>query len=338
MKQLATGVLYIDLKKAFDTIDNAILLRKLANYGLDLGSLRFFASYLGNRSQKCYVNGVLSSASKLRCGVPQGSILGPLFFLIYISDLPNCLNTACTKMFADDTNITISGSSLADLEQKTNLELLNLHCWLTANKLSLKVAKTEFVVIGSRQKILAESHKEIKIKLEDQVISKVDHAKSLGLIIDNQLSWSNHVNDLCKKVTSAIGALRRIRALISQSTAVLIYNSLIQPHFDYCSLVWDGLSDQLSDKLQKLQNRAATVILKANYGTTIGVKIVETLLSFRVDLKLGAKMAPSPAPPGQCCVFLFSTSLVDSGTTLIRVGEGGVSRKRTFWTSFLCKQ
>ena len=92
--------------------------------------------------------------------------------------------------------------------------------------------------------------------------------KSLGLIIDNRLSWSNHVNELCKKVTSAIGALRRIRPLISQSTAVLVYNSLIQPHFDYCSLVWDGLSDQLSDKLQKLQNRAARVILKANYGTS----------------------------------------------------------------------
>ena len=125
------------------------------------------------------------------------------------------------KMFADDTTITISGSSLADLRRETNLELLNLHCWLRANKLSLNVAKTEFMVIGSRQKLLAESHNEINIKLEDQVISNVDHAKSLGFIIDNRLSWSNHVNELCKKVTSAIGALRRIRPLISQSTAVL---------------------------------------------------------------------------------------------------------------------
>ena len=86
------------------------------------------------------------------------------------------------------------------------------------------------MVIGFRQKLFAESHNEINIKLEDQVISKVDHAKSLGLIIDNRLSWSNHVNELCKKVTSAIGALRRIRPLISQSTAVLVYNTLIQPH------------------------------------------------------------------------------------------------------------
>ena len=119
------------------------------------------------------------------------------------------------------------------------------------------------MVIGSRQTLIKESHNEINIKLEDQVTSKVDHAKSLGLIIDNRRSWPNHVNELRKKVTSDIGALRRIRPLISQSTAVLVFNSLI-PHFDYCSLVWDCLSDQLSYKLQKLQNRAARVILKAN--------------------------------------------------------------------------
>ena len=137
-------------------------------------------------------------------------------------------------MFADDTNMTISGSSLDDLEQETNLELVNLHCWLKANKLSLNVTKTEFMVIGSRQKLFAESHDEINIRLEDQIIRKVYHAKSSGLIIDNRLSCSNHVNELCMKVTSAIGTLRRIRPLISQSrssTAVLVYNFLIQPLF-----------------------------------------------------------------------------------------------------------
>ena len=95
------------LEKAFDTIDHEIILRKLANYEVDPNALRFFASYLCNRSQKCTVNGALSSASKLTCEVLQGSILGPLFFLIYINDLPNCLDISCAKMFADDTNITV---------------------------------------------------------------------------------------------------------------------------------------------------------------------------------------------------------------------------------------
>ena len=260
---LLNGVLFIDLKKAFDTIDHEIILRKLANYGVDQSALRFFASYLCNRSQKCSVNGALSRASKLTYVVPQGSILGPLLFLIYINDLPNCLDISCAKMFADDTNITVPGCTFAELEQATNSELNNLYNWLKANKLSLNIAKTEFMVISTRQKFLAENCSEINIQLDSHSISRVEHTKSLGLNIDDRLSWSNHIKDL-KKISSAIGALRRIRPLISQSTAVQIYNALIQPHFDYCAPVWDGLNSYLCEKLQKLQNRAARVILQVN--------------------------------------------------------------------------
>ena len=135
------GVLFIDLKKAFEKIDHEIILRKLANYEVDQSALRFFASYLCNRSQKCSVNGALSSTSKLTCGVPQRSILGPLLFLICINDLPNCLDVSCAKMFAHDTDITIPGCTFAELEQATNSELINLYSWLKANKLSLNIAR-----------------------------------------------------------------------------------------------------------------------------------------------------------------------------------------------------
>ena len=120
------------------------------------------------------------------------------------------------------------------------------------------------MVISTRQKFLAENCSEINIQLDGHPISRVEHTKSLGLNIDDRLSRSNHIKDLCKKISSAIGALRRIRPLISQSTAVQIYNALIQPHFDYCVPVWDRLSVYLCEKLQKLQNRAARVILQAN--------------------------------------------------------------------------
>ena len=114
---LLNGVLFIDLKKAFDTIDHEITWRKLTNYGVDQSALRYFASYLCNRSQKCSVNGALSDASKLTCGVPLESILGPLLFLIYIyiNDLPNCLDISCAKMFADIINITIPVCTFAEL-------------------------------------------------------------------------------------------------------------------------------------------------------------------------------------------------------------------------------
>ena len=175
-------------------------------------------------------------------------------------------------MFADDTNITIPGCTFAELEQATNSELTNLYSWLKANKFSLNIAKTEFMVVSSRQKFLAENCSELNIQLDNQPISRVEHAKSLGLIIDDRLSWSNHIKELWRKISSSIGALRRIRSLISQSPAVQIYNVLIQPHFDYCAPVWDGLSE----KLQKLQNRAARVILQANCEVNSSL-LLETL-------------------------------------------------------------
>ena len=261
------GVVFIDLKKAFDTIDHEIILRKLSYFGADQATAKWFQSYLSNRTQRCNVNGNLSTASTVTCGVPQGSILGPLLFLMYINDLPNCLQVAAPRMFADDTSITLSAKTVANLKLAVTSELNNLTCWLRANKLSLNVAKTELMIIGSRQRLNAQCE-EINISIDDRTIKRVDHTKSLGLTIDAQLSWSKHVDEISKKVSSAIGALKRVRPFIPTDVAAQIYNALILPHFDYCSPVWDGISGCLSDKLQKLQNRAARVITQSPFDTS----------------------------------------------------------------------
>ena len=123
------------------------------------------------------------------------------------------------------------------------------------------------MIIGSRQRLNAQCE-EIDISIDDRTIKRVDHTKSLGLTIDAQLSWSKHVDEISKKVSSAIGALKRVRPIIPTDVAVQIYNALILPHFDYCSPVWDGLIGCLSDKLQKLQNRAARVITQSPFDTS----------------------------------------------------------------------
>ena len=189
---------------------------------------------------------------------------------MYINDLPNCLRVAAPRMFADDTSITLSTKTVADLKLAVTSELDNLTCWLRANKLSLNVAKTELMIIGSRQRLNAQCE-EINISIDDRTIKRDDHTKSLGLTIDAQLSWtswSKHVDEISKKVSSAIGALKRVRAFIPTDVAVQIYNALILPHFDYCSPVWDGMSGCLSDELQKLQNRAARVITQSPFDTS----------------------------------------------------------------------
>ncbi|CAB4036522.1 Hypothetical predicted protein, partial [Paramuricea clavata] len=136
---------FLDLQKAFDTINHDILLTKLDLYGLQKPSLNLLGSYLANRTQMCSVNGALSGTKLVTCGIPQSSILGPLLFLIYINDLPNSLEYASTRMFADDTTLTVSGKSIQDVEVAINHDLTNVKQWLTANRLSLNLVKTEYL-------------------------------------------------------------------------------------------------------------------------------------------------------------------------------------------------
>ena len=148
-----TAALLIGLKKAFDTVDHKIFLAKLDFYGLEGKELNWFKSYLENRRQYCKVNGKVSKTEVVNCGVPQGSCLGPLLFLVYINDLPNCLEKSNVSMYADDTCLYHSFDSFDAMNQAINADVIALKDWLEGNKLSLKVAKTEAMTIGSNKKL-----------------------------------------------------------------------------------------------------------------------------------------------------------------------------------------
>ena len=261
------AVVFLDLKKAFDTVNHDVLLSKLNNYGIKDIPHKWFTSYLDKRTQKCSINGSLSQSCLLSCGVPQGTILGPLLFLLYINDLPNCLTNCQPRMYADDTHFTYAGVSTDNIESCLNNDLVKVHNWLTANKLTLNTTKTEFMLIGSRQRLSTLTNFP-RPEINGAPIDQVANAKSPGVIIDDNLNWSSHIDKLTKKIASGTAAIKRVRHLVPQATLQNIFSALVQPHFDYCNVVWGNCGVTLQQKLQKLQNRAARVLTYSSYNAS----------------------------------------------------------------------
>ena len=195
---LVSGILFVDFKKAFDTVDHQLLLTKLEYIGIRGHALEWFKSYLESRFQIVFTNGVLSDKAILRCGVPQGSILGPLLFLIYTNDLITIADYATVRMYADDTNMTFTACSIPELQHDINIDLQFLQNWLIANRLTLNVLKTEFMLVGSRQRV-ATLTQELDLSINGISLKRVNSSKCLGVEIDEFLTWDAHISSVSKK-------------------------------------------------------------------------------------------------------------------------------------------
>ena len=177
------------LKKAFDIVDRSILLSKLKAYDVGSNSANWYKSYLNNRTRKCSVNGSVSDSQPLTCGIPQGTILGLLLFILYINDLPNCLVNSHPRIYADDTRLTFASNDVAYVEENMNDDLTKITVLLSANKITLNKSKTEFMLIGSRQR-LNTFNRLPSFTIDGNSIKQVEFTKSFGVYIDENLTWS----------------------------------------------------------------------------------------------------------------------------------------------------
>ena len=218
--------IFLDLCKAFDTVDHKLLLAKLEYYGIRGAPNDWFVSYLSNRRQYVSLFGTNSDYQPVTCGVPQGSVLGPLLFLLYINDMPKCSNILEFHLFADDTNLFLNNPSILNLETNLNVELEKVSQWLYANKLSLNIEKTSFVVFHSPQRRIA--HK-LNLSISNMPVKSDNQVKYLGLIFDSNLNWKPYLHELSKEVSRGIGVLSKIRYYVNRNILHQLYYSIIYP-------------------------------------------------------------------------------------------------------------
>ena len=260
MNKYALGF-YLDLTKAFDTVDHGILLKKLYHYGIRGITHKWFSSYLSSRTHAVCIDGNLSEYHYIKCGIPQGSILGPLLFLIYINDLSNASKTLFFRMFADDTACFLDDSNINNLINTFQEELSKISNWMRVNKLSINIDKTKYMIFHSpRQKIPSN----IKLYLDNEEIEQVDNIKYLGIIFDNNLNWKCHLSTLSKKIAKSIGIFYKLRYYLDEDVVRKIYFAVIYPHLLYGINTWGCARQSFLKPIQIKMNKIIRIITFSN--------------------------------------------------------------------------
>ena len=260
---------FLDLSKAFDTLDHKILLQKLFRYGIRGVSLDWFRSYLTDRLQYTEFRSESSQQQLLTCGVPQGSILGPLLFLLYINDIVHLCNSCKPILFADDTNLIFNHTDLNELVNNVNRELQTLSSWFKVNKLSLNSDKTKVILFQSQSRALPDNTSQ-SIYLEGQKIEQVSVQKFLGVYIDQLLNWRHHISLKNNIISRNVGILSRLKNTVPPNILKTLYHSIILPHLSYGVVAWGGTCKKELNRMSVLQRKAIRLIHLSKYNAHTG--------------------------------------------------------------------
>ena len=258
--KIVVGV-YLDIRKAFDAIDHPILLRKLYSLGIRGNLYTWIKGYLTNRSQFVMYNNSKSKTKFITHGVPQGSILGPLFFIVFMNDFSRAPNILFSILFADDTTIIIEGQNYNNLILTLNTELNKLDVWLQANKLTLNTDKTHYMVFH-RARIKSKTG---KISIRNNAIDEVKSTEVLGVIIDDKLKWTEHIQYIKNKISKSIGILIKIRPYLDKVTLRNLYFTFVYPYLIYCVEVWGNACGTHLDPIIKIKKKCVRVITFSHY-------------------------------------------------------------------------
>lgn len=249
--------IFLDFQKAFDTVNHEILIRKLNHYGIRGIANNWFSSYLSNRSQYVSISGFESDRKPINHGVPQGSVLGPILFLLYINDLNEAIKYSKVYHFADDTNLLNVCENPKKLQKQINIDLKLLYKWILANKISLNCSKTEFIIFHKPGQNI---DFEYKIKMNGHKLIPSEYIKYLGVFLDCTLNGRYHCEKLAMKLRRANGMLSKIRHFVPKEELKSIYHAIFSSHMSYGMQIWAQSDSSHLENISKLQNRAMRII------------------------------------------------------------------------------
>ena len=283
-----SACIYLDLARAFDTVNIKILLEKLPSYGITGSSLHLLASYLSHRRHQLKYKGIVSNQQDVTCGVPQGSVLGPLLFLLYVNDLSSVCGRAKCLLFADDTAVLYSASNVNELQRIVSESFPKITEWLHANRLSLSISKTYYQVYSAQSPC-----DDLVIPVNSTCLKRAQTVKYLGVLVDENLRFKSHIGKVSGIVSRNLGIISRARYLLGRKQLLLLYNALILPYLTYCLVIWGSNYQSTLQPVILLQKRAIRLIAGAGRIShtsplfrELKVLKVADLLSFQLLLVL----------------------------------------------------